>query len=93
MDPRQWTGDEGLLAETLMDVLSQACGNGDGTLDDCCLSAYEDAFDCLATFGLAEPVSGRYWRLLWDNLPQAVTASLSTADPNPSTDATPPAER
>ena len=90
MEPRQWTGDEGLLAETVMDVLSQACGNRDGTLNDCCLSAYEDAFDCLASFGLAEPVEdGRRWRLLWDNLPRAYTASLTPDGQTPSTDATP----
>lgn len=70
------TATEYVLAETLLDVLGQACAVERATGEECiivdhdCLSAFEDACDVLARMGLAEPTfeGSREYRLLWKNL-------------------------
>lgn len=49
--------------ELLIDVLNQACGNGEGEIDNACTSAYEDACEYLAKKGLLEEVNMRIYNI------------------------------
>jgi len=45
--------------ELLLDVLNQACGDGNGGIDNQCLSAYEEACDYLRNKGLLDKVNDK----------------------------------
>jgi len=49
--------------ELLLDVLNQACGNGDGEIDNQCLSAYEEACDYLKKKLILEEVNSRIYNI------------------------------
>lgn len=53
-----------------MDVLNQACGDGNGEIDNKCISAYEDACEYLKDKGLLEEVNSRIFNIVdmdkWD---------------------------
>ena len=50
--------------ELLLDVLNQACGDGNGEIDNQCLSAYEEACDYLKKKGILEEVNSRIFNIL-----------------------------
>ena len=50
--------------ELLLDVLNQACGDGNGEIDNQCLSAYEEACDYLHRKGILEEVNSRIFNIL-----------------------------
>ncbi len=47
--------------ELLLEVLNQACGDGDGEIDNQCLSIYEEACNYLKKKGLLEEVNSRIY--------------------------------
>lgn len=49
--------------ELLLDVLNQACGNGDGEIDNQCLSVYEEACDYLKKKEILEEVNSRIYNI------------------------------
>ena len=49
--------------ELLLDVLNQACGDGDGEIDNQYLSAYEEACDYLKKKGVLEEVNSRIYNI------------------------------
>jgi len=50
--------------ELLLDVLNQACGDGNGEIDNQCLSAYEDACNYLKKKGILEEVNSRIYNIV-----------------------------
>jgi hypothetical protein len=50
--------------QILLDVLNQACGDGNGEIDNMCLSAYEDACEYLKKKGLLEEVNSRIFNIV-----------------------------
>lgn len=50
--------------ELLLDVLNQACGNGEGEIDNQCISAYEEACDYLKKKGILDEVNSRIYNIL-----------------------------
>ena len=50
--------------ELLIDVLNQACGDGDGEIDNACTSAYEGACSYLQKKGLLQKVNSRIYNIL-----------------------------
>ena len=50
--------------DLLLDVLNQACGDGDGEIDNMCLSAYEQTCDYLKEKGLLEEVNSRIYNIV-----------------------------
>ena len=50
--------------ELLLEVLNQACGNGDGEIDNQCLSSYEEACDYLKKKGILEEVNSRIYNIV-----------------------------
>jgi len=51
----------------LLDVMFQACGNGEFIIDNMCLSVYEDACDYLTEQGYLITDNGRIYRLKKQN--------------------------
>ena len=49
------------VKDILLDVLNQACGNGEGEIDNSCTSAYEKACDYLKKEGILEKVNSRIY--------------------------------
>ncbi len=49
--------------ELLLDVLNQACGDGNGEIDNQCLSAYEEACNYLKKKGILEEVNSRIYNI------------------------------
>ena len=47
----------------LLDVLNQACGNGEGEIDNRCTSAYEDACNYLKKKGYLDEVNSRIFNV------------------------------
>lgn len=50
--------------EILLDVLNQCCGDGNGEIDNQCISAYEYACDYLKKKGLLEEVNSRIFNII-----------------------------
>lgn len=50
--------------ELLLDVLNQACGNGEGEIDNQCILAYEEACDYLKKKGILEEVNSRIYNIV-----------------------------
>jgi len=48
----------------LLDVLNQACGNGNGNIDNMCVSAYEDACNYLKKKGILEEFNSRIYNIV-----------------------------
>lgn len=49
--------------ELLLDVLNQACGNGEGEIDNQCISTYEEACDYLKKKEILEEVNQRIFNI------------------------------
>jgi len=49
--------------ELLLDVLNQVCGDGNGEIDNQCLSAYEDACKYLEKKGILQEVNQRIYNI------------------------------
>lgn len=56
-----------LLLETLMDVIDQACGDGEYVRHDFQL-VYENTFSILEDFGVLKDCGTGRYQLLWDKL-------------------------
>ena len=54
-----------LLLTTLMDVVNQACGDGE-YIRHGSLSSYEEAFSVLEDFGVLQDCGKSRYKLLWD---------------------------
>ena len=54
--------------ELLIDVLNQICGDGEGEIDNQCLSAYEEACKYLKKKGLLKEVNSRIYNIVSDDL-------------------------
>ena len=54
-----------LLLTTLMDVVNQACGDGEYVRHDF-LSSYEEAFSVLEDFGVLKDCGKSRYKLLWE---------------------------
>ena len=57
--------------EILLDVLNQSCGDGNGEIDNRCMSAYEEACEYLKKKDILIEVNSRIYnikstQLLWD---------------------------
>jgi len=52
--------------ELLLDVLNQACGNGEGEIDNCCLNAYEEACEYLKSKGILYETNSRIFNIRED---------------------------
>ncbi|HEC66250.1 MAG TPA: hypothetical protein ENI23_13245 [bacterium] len=50
--------------ELLLDVLNQACGDGNGEIDNQCLSTYEEACNYLKKKGILEEVNSRIYNIV-----------------------------
>ena len=50
--------------ELLIDVLNQACGDGEGGIDNACTKAYEDACTYLTKKGLLQEVNSRIYNII-----------------------------
>lgn len=50
--------------ELLLVVLNQACGDGNGEIDNQCLSSYEEACDYLKKKGILEEVNSRIYNIV-----------------------------
>jgi len=64
-----FTTKEKILLTTLMDVVNQACGDGEYIRHDF-LSSYEEAFSVLEDFGVLEDCGKSRYKLLWDKAAQ-----------------------
>ncbi|HUU41107.1 MAG TPA: hypothetical protein VMW42_09210 [Desulfatiglandales bacterium] len=49
--------------DILLDVLNQACGNGEGEIDNACTSAYERACKYLKNKGILDEVNSRIYNI------------------------------
>ena len=50
--------------ELLLDVLNEVCGDGDGEIDNKCISVYEKACDYLKKKGILEEVNSRIYNIV-----------------------------
>ena len=50
--------------ELLLDVLNQACGDGEGEIDNQCVSSYEEACDYLKKKGILDEVNSRIYNIV-----------------------------
>lgn len=49
--------------ELLLDVLNQACGDGEGEIDNRCMSSYEDACEYLKKKKILHEVNSRIFNI------------------------------